>query len=201
MPNVLFVKSSVSGDAGQSSQLLAHFAAQLPSSVQQQSIDVAAAPMPHLAMAEMGAWMTAQAERSADQQTAAALSDQAIAAVTAADVLVVAVPMYNFAVPSQLKAWFDRLARAGITFKYTAEGPVGLLADKPVIFVLTRGGKYQGTALDSQTPYLQAFFNFIGLKQQHYVYAEGLNMGAEVASAALSAAKAELEQLARRVIA
>jgi len=76
-----------------------------------------------------------------------------------------------------------------------------LLADKPVIFVLTRGGKYQGTALDSQTPYLQAFFNFIGLKQQHYVYAEGLNMGAEVASAALSAAKAELEQLARRVIA
>lgn len=200
MPKVLFVKSSVSGDAGQSSQLLAHFAAQLPSSVEQQTIDVSQTPLPHLAMAEMGAWMTADSERSAEQQAAAALSDTAISAVTSADVIVVAVPMYNFAVPSQLKAWFDRLARAGITFKYTAEGPVGLLADKPVIFVLTRGGKYQGTTLDSQTPYLQAFFNFIGLKQQHFVYAEGLNMGADVATAALSAAKAELEQLARRFV-
>lgn len=200
MPKVLFVKSSVSGDAGQSSQLLAHFAAQLPSSVKQQTIDVSQTPLPHLAMAEMGAWMTADSERSAEQQAAAALSDTAISAVTSADVIVVAVPMYNFAVPSQLKAWFDRLARAGITFKYTAEGPVGLLADKPVIFVLTRGGKYQGTTLDSQTPYLQAFFNFIGLKQQHFVYAEGLNMGADVATAALSAAKAELEQLARRFV-
>lgn len=200
MPNVLFVKSSVSGDAGQSSQLLAHFAAHLPSSVVQQTIDVGQTPFPHLAMAEMGAWMTADSERSAEQQAAAALSDTAISAVTSADVIVVAVPMYNFAVPSQLKAWFDRLARAGITFKYTAEGPVGLLADKPVIFVLTRGGKYQGTTLDSQTPYLQAFFNFIGLKQQHFVYAEGLNMGADIATAALNAAKAELEQLARGLL-
>lgn len=198
MSNVLLVKSSVSGDAGQSSQLLAHFAAQLPTHINTQVIDVVGNALPHLAMDEMAAWMTDDAAKSDQQHHDAARSDAAIAAVRAADVIVIAVPMYNFAVPSQLKAWFDRLARAGITFKYTEKGPVGLLEDKPVIFVLTRGGKYQGTSLDAQTPYLQAFFNFIGLTQQHFVFAEGLNMGPDVAGPALEQARTELAQLARR---
>lgn len=200
MQKVLFIKSSLSGDAGQSSQLLAHFDAQLPASVQRSVIDVIAEAKPHLTMAEMGAWMTDAAQRTAEQAAAEALSSEAIAAVQAADLIVVGVPMYNFAVPSQLKAWLDRLARAGVTFKYTAQGPVGLLADKPVIFVFTRGGLYQGTAMDSQTPYLQTFFNFIGLKDQHLVFAEGLNMGPEAAEQAKTAAKAQLEQLARRFV-
>jgi FMN-dependent NADH-azoreductase len=200
MQKVLYVKSSLSGDAGQSSQLIAHFDAQLPPSIERTVIDVVADAKPHLAMPEMGAWMTAEADRTADQVAAEAISSDAIAAVQAADLLVIGVPMYNFAAPSQLKAWFDRLARAGITFKYTAQGPVGLLDDKPVIFVLTRGGIYQGTALDSQTPYLKTFFNFIGLSNQHFVYAEGLNMGPEAAEKATTQAKAELEQLARRFV-
>lgn len=200
MQKVLYVKSSLSGDAGQSSQLIAHFDAQLPLSIQRTVIDVIADAKPHLAMPEMGAWMTAEGDRTSDQVAAEAISSNAIAAVQAADLLVIGVPMYNFAAPSQLKAWFDRLARAGITFKYTAQGPVGLLADKPVIFVLTRGGIYQGTTLDSQTPYLKTFFNFIGLSNQHFVYAEGLNMGPEAAEKATTQAKAELEQLARRFV-
>ncbi|HAT41912.1 MAG TPA: FMN-dependent NADH-azoreductase [Rheinheimera sp.] len=200
MQKVLFVKSSLSGDAGQSSQLLAHFDAQLPASIERTVIDVVADAKPHLTMTEMGAWMTDAAQRTAAQTATEALSSDAIAAVQAADLVVIGVPMYNFAVPSQLKAWFDRLARAGITFKYTAQGPVGLLADKPIIFVLTRGGLYQGTPLDSQTPYLQAFFNFIGLRNQHFVFAEGLNMGPEAAEKAKTQAKTELEQLARRFL-
>ncbi len=102
--------------------------------------------------------------------------------------------MYNFGLPSQLKAWLDRIARAGVTFRYTETGPVGLLADKPVLVVATRGGIYRDTPNDSQTPFLQSIFNFVGLTQQHYVYAEALNMGQ--AEPAIAAAQAELVQLA-----
>lgn len=199
MKNVLIVKSSISGEQGQSSQLLNHFVAQLPASAQAKVVDLAGDALPHLSMADLGAWMSE--EPSAEQQALQALSADAIAQVQAADLLVIGVPMYNFAVPSQLKAWLDRLARAGITFKYTAEGPVGLLEDKPVIFVLTRGGLYKDSPLDSQTPYLKSFFNFIGLKNQYFVHAEGLSMGPDAAAAATASAKAELEQLVKRFIA
>lgn len=201
MKKVLFVKSSLNGDAGQSSQLLAHFDAQLPQGIERTVIDVTAQAPAHLAQSEMQAWMTSEVERNPEQQAVAAHSSQAIEAVSSADLVVIGVPMYNFAVPSQLKAWFDRIARAGITFKYTPNGPVGLLADKPVVFVLTRGGIYQDTPLDSQTPYLKAFFNFIGLADQHFVFAEGLNMGPESAARATAAAKSQLEQLASRFLA
>ena len=87
------------------------------------------------------------------------------------------VPMYNFGVPSVLKAYFDHIARAGITFRYTANGPVGLLEDRPVYILAARGGLYAGTPNDSQTPFIRSFLGFIGLKDVHFVYAEGLNMG------------------------
>ena len=122
-------------------------------------------------------------------------SDDAIAQVSAADVILLGVPMYNFGVPSQLKAWFDRIARAGVTFKYTDKGPVGLLEDKPVVFFLTRGGMYKDLPHDTQTPYLVNFFNFIGLRNLHFIFAEGLNMGADAAQAALTAAHAAIADL------
>ena len=199
MKNILVVHSSISGEQGQSNQLIEQFVQQLPAGFQRTDLDLVALAQPHLTMTEIGAWMTPAAERSPEQQALAALSDDAIAAVTAADVILIGVPMYNFGVPSQLKAWLDRLARAGITFKYTEQGPVGLLADKPVVFFATRGGLYQGTAADSQTPYLQTFFNFIGLKQLHFVFAEGLNMGPDAASAALAAAKAKISEFAAQI--
>lgn len=202
MKQILVINSSISGDKGHSVQLTQQFLAQLPAgSFTVDSLDLNDTPVPHLAMSEIAAWMTPAEQRSAEQQQLAAISDDVIARITAADVIVLGVPMYNFGVPSQLKALLDRVARAGITFKYTEQGPVGLLEDKPVVIFATRGGVYQGTTLDSQTPFLQTFFNFVGLKDLHFVYAEGLNMGAEAQQSALAAAKQRLAEIGAAVAA
>lgn len=198
MKNVLVINSSISGTNGNSTKLVQHLLAQLPQA-QVTEIDLGAKPLPHLEMAEIGAWMTPAAERSAEQQALAAHSDDLIAKVQAADAVIFGVPMYNFALPSQLKALLDRLARAGITFKYTETGPVGLLQDKPVIFALARGGIYANTPADSQVPFLKTFFNFIGLTQLHFVYAEGLNMGPDAAEKGISAAQQQLTELAKQL--
>jgi FMN-dependent NADH-azoreductase len=201
MKKVLVVNSSVSGENGQSSQLIEQFVQALPAGFSRVDVDLAAEAYPHLAMTELAAWMTPETDRSAEQKALAALSDDAIAAVQAADVILVGVPMYNFGVPSQLKAWFDRLARVGITFKYTEQGPIGLLANKPVIFFATRGGIYKDLPADSQTPFLKSFFSFIGLTDLHFIYAEGLNMGAESAQQALAAAKTQIGEVSAKIAA
>lgn len=200
MKNILVIKSSISGEKGQSNQLISHFlAAAATTSDTITEIDLNAKPFPHLEMAEIASWMTAESERTAEQAALAALSDELIGSVTAADAIVIGVPMYNFALPSQLKSLLDRLARAGVTFKYTEQGPVGLLADKPVIFVLSRGGVYANSPADSQVPFLTTFFNFVGLKNLHFVYAEGLNMGPDSAEKATLAAQQQLDDLAKRL--
>lgn len=201
MAHVLVINSSISGDKGQSTQLSQQFLASLPSGFSTETLDLVQDSYPHLTMAEMAAWMTPESDRSDEQKALAALSDNAIAQIQKADAIVIGVPMYNFGVPSQLKAYFDRLARAGITFKYTETGPIGLLQDKPVFVFATRGGFYQGTAMDSQTPFVSAFLNFIGLKDLNFIYAEGLNMGPESAEKALTAAKARIAELAQAVAA
>lgn len=197
MKNILVINSSISGSNGNSNKLVKFLLAQL-SGAQVTEIDLNAQPLPHLEMSEIGAWMTPAAERSSEQQALAARSDELIAKIEAADAIVFGVPMYNFALPSQLKALLDRLARAGVTFKYTETGPVGLLKDKPVIFALARGGVYANTPADSQVPFLKTFFNFIGLTQLHFVYAEGLNMGPEAAEKGLAAAQQQLTELAKQ---
>ncbi len=196
MKNILVIKSSVSAGQGQSNQLIDFFLQQVPGTVAVQQVDLVATPLPHLEMADLAAWNTPVDERTPAQQQLAALSDDAIAAVQAADLIVVGVPMYNFGLPSQLKAWLDRIARAGVTFRYTETGPVGLLADKPVLVVASRGGIYRDTPNDTQTPFLQSIFNFVGLTQQHFVYAEALNMGQ--AEPAIAAAQVELVSLAQQ---
>lgn len=201
MKNILIVNSSISGEQGQSNQLIENFLQALTTEANVTRLDLNQQQLPHLAMTEIGAWMTPAGDRTAEQAEIAALSDVSIAQIQAADVILVGVPMYNFGVPSQLKAWLDRIARAGITFKYTDTGPVGLLEDKPVVFFATRGGIYKDLPHDSQTPFLKAFFNFIGLKNLHFVYAEGLNMGADSAQAALSAARAQIGQLTTQLAA
>lgn len=202
MKNVLVIKSSISGDNGKSNQLIAHLLAQgAATNIAVTEIDLNAKPMPHLEMSEIASWMTPASDRTAEQQALAALSDELIAKVEAADALIIGVPMYNFALPSQLKALLDRLARAGVTFKYTEQGPVGLLKDKPVVFALARGGIYANTPADSQVPFLTSFFNFVGLTKLHYVYAEGLNMGPESAETALTKAQTELAEIAKTLFA
>lgn len=202
MKQILLINSSINGDKGHSVQLAQQFIGQLPAgSFNLDTLDLNATPVPHLEMAEMAAWMTPAEQRSSEQQRLAAISDDIVARIKAADVIVLGVPMYNFGIPSQLKALFDRVARAGITFKYTEQGPVGLLDDKPVVIFATRGGLYNGTGLDSQTPFLNTFFNFVGLKDLHFVYAEGLNMGTDAQQAALTAAKARLTEISAKIAA
>jgi FMN-dependent NADH-azoreductase len=108
---------------------------------------------------------------------------------------VIAAPMYNFGISSQLKAYFDWIARAGITFKYGANGPEGLVTGKKVIVVSARGGKYSGTPNDSQTPYLKAFLGFLGMTDVSFIFAEGLNMGPDAAGAALATARDSIAAL------
>ena len=103
--------------------------------------------------------------------------------------------MYNFGIPSQLKAYFDHIARAGVTFRYTANGPEGLITGKKVYVLATRGGVYAGTPQDSQTAYVRDFLGFIGITDLEFIYAEGLNMGDESKNAALAQAHQSLAAL------
>ena len=112
------------------------------------------------------------------------------------DAIALGLPMYNFGIPSGLKAYFDHIARAGVTFKYTENGPVGLLTGKKVYVFAARGGMYAGTAKDSQTTYVRDFLGFIGITDVEFVYAEGLNMGEAAKISALGQAQVRLAQLA-----
>ena len=116
-----------------------------------------------------------------------------IAELQAHDAIVLGVPMYNFGVSTQLKNWIDAVARAGVTFKYTETGPVGLVQGKTVYVALARGGIYRDTPNDSQTPYLKSVLGFLGMSDVRFVFAEGLNMGPEAAAKGFAQAEADLE--------
>ena len=116
--------------------------------------------------------------------------------VLAADVLVLAAPMYNFAIPSTLKAWLDHVLRAGVTFKYTETGPQGLLTGKRAYVLTARGGIYAGSGMDHQEPYLRQALAFLGIHDVQFIHAEGLNMGAELSEQGLAKAREQLAQVA-----
>ncbi len=155
--------------------------------------DLAAEPLPVLDEVALGALFTPAEQRSAEQAALAARFDAAIAELQAHDAIVLGVAMYNFGVTVQLKSWIDAIARAGVTFKYTETGPVGLVEGKTVYAACARGGIYRGTPNDSQTPYLKSVLGFLGMKDVHFVYAEGLNMGPEAAAQGFAQAEADLE--------
>jgi FMN-dependent NADH-azoreductase len=152
------------------------------------------APHPVLDEAALGALFTAAGQRTPAQSARVALDDALIAEVQAADVIVVGVPMYNFGVPAALKNWIDAISRAGVTFRYTANGPEGLLKGKKVYVALTRGGKYRNTPSDTQVPYLKMVFNFLGLTDVHFVYAEGLALGPDAEQSAIASAYEQIEE-------
>lgn len=198
MHTILQINSSLFGETGQSSKLAAGFAVSLAASTGARLVvrDLTQDPVPHLTAERFAAFATPAAERTLDQQRHVAESDALIEELRAADTVVLGLPMYNFGVPSTLKAYFDHLARAGVTFRYTAEGPVGLLGGKRVYVFATRGGRHAGTATDMQTAFVRQFLGFIGLRDVEFIYAEGLALGPEQREQALAAATARIEQLA-----
>jgi FMN-dependent NADH-azoreductase len=194
---ILQIKSSVFSGNGQSSRLADHFVAQLLEQHPGAEVverDLAAEPVPHLDGRRAGAFFAKREERTPEQQAVIAYSDALIQELRGADVLVLGLPMYNFGVPSQLKAWFDHLARAGETFKYTDKGAVGLLPGKKAYVFAARGGVY-GEA-HSQTQFVREFLGFIGITDVTFVYAEGLAIGPESRNKSLLAAEAEARRLA-----
>ncbi|MEL7387597.1 MAG: NAD(P)H-dependent oxidoreductase [Pseudomonadota bacterium] len=199
MKSVLAIFSSLNGDQGNSSKLANAYLSEIAQTqdVTIERVDVSALELPHLSSEEMQAWMTEPSQRTDAQHALAKRSDDVVEAVKKADEIVLAVPMYNFGIPSSLKAYFDRIARAGITFKYTETGPVGLLENKTATIFAARGGVYSGSDFDTQTPYLKHFLNFVGISDVKFVYAEGLNMGEEQAKAAFSAANEKIIELSR----
>lgn len=155
--------------------------------------DLRVTPHPALDESTLGALFTPDAQRTDGQRARVALDDALIAEVQDADVLVLGVPMYNFGVPSQLKHWIDAIARAGVTFRYTAKGPEGLLRGKKVYVALARGGRYRNTPADTQVPYLRTVLGFLGMTDIVFAYAEGLALGADAEREALAAAFDEID--------
>lgn len=195
--NILVIKSSVFSDGGNSSALVNAKVEALKAAHPQATIverDLGANPIPHLDGERVGAFFTPVEKRTAEQQQVDDFSMALIEELKAADQVVVGVPMYNFGIPSQLKSWIDHVARAGITFRYTENGPQGLIADKPVTVLAARGGLYAGTENDTVTPYIKLFFSFVGISSVEFVFAEGLNMGDETKAKAMDEAKAAIAQ-------
>jgi FMN-dependent NADH-azoreductase len=200
MTTLLQINASINTDSGQSSQLANQFVAAFHKRYPEAKIVVrnvaAAEPVPHLNAERFGAFITKPEERSAAQHSVVAYSDTLINELKQADVIVLGLPMYNFGVPSQLKAYFDHIARAGVTFKYTEQGPVGQLTGKKVYVFAARGGLYAGTPMDTQTSYVRDFLRFIGMADVEFVYAEGLAISAQHKEAGLAKAVAEIARLA-----
>lgn len=199
MTKILQIKSSIFSSGGQSGQLTDQFTTQLAARAPGAEVvvrDFAKDPIPHLDETRFMAFLSSPDNRSDAQKAIVEFSDQLIKELKQADVIVLGLPMYNLGLPSSLKSYFDHIARAGETFKYTDSGPVGLVNGKKVYVVATRGGKYQGTPFDTQTDYIKVFLGFIGITNVEFVYAEGLNMGDDLRSASLQQAQSELEKKA-----
>jgi FMN-dependent NADH-azoreductase len=205
MKTILAVTSSLSGEASVSNRLVDQFLAQLREAHPGARIlrrDVGAEPLPHLDQATVSAIRGEPQTEAA--RAARALSDTLIDELRAADLIVIGAPMYNFGIASTLKAWFDHVLRAGITFRYTASGPEGLLKGKKAVVVQSRAGLYsEGPAagMDGQEPHLRTLLSFIGITDVEWVRAERLAFGPEAAEAAIDGAGRQLRAIAREPLA
>ena len=200
MTEVLIIDSAATGEASVSRKLTAEFAERLRQAdpaVRITHRDVGTAPIPHLTAETVGVIRGGEAETDA-AQAAKALSDRLVAEVKDADLIVIGAPMYNFGISSTLKAWFDHVLRAGITFRYTAEGPEGLVDAKAVV-IEARAGLYSegpSAAMDGQEPHLRTLLGFMGIKDVEFVRAEKLAFGPEAASQAIAEAAEQLGVIA-----
>lgn len=199
MSRVLIIESSARQQDSVSRQLTQQFISQWQAAHPADQItvrDLAINPVPHLDSTLLGGWMKPAEQRNEIEQLALERSNQLTDELVAADVLVLAAPMYNFAIPSTLKAWFDHVLRAGVTFKYGETGPQGLLIGKRAYVLTARGGIYAGSSLDHQEPYLRQVLGFVGIHDVTFIHAEGLNMGDDFLEKGLNQAKAKLAQVA-----
>lgn len=199
MSNILVLNSSVSGEASVSRLLVADAVTELTQRDPAAKVvfrDLAADPIPHLLPSTV-AGVRGVASTPAEQE-ARRLSDELIAELRAADVIVIGAPMYNFSLPTTLRSWFDHVLRAGETFRYSEAGPEGLLGGKRVIVVESRGGLYSegpAQAIDFQEPYLRQLLGFIGLTDVTFIRAEKIGYGPDARDQAVAESRAELAKL------
>jgi FMN-dependent NADH-azoreductase len=204
MSKLLLVTSSLFGDQSKSSQLAGEFVQAWHRSHPGTTMverALTAESIPHLSLGALGALMTPAEQRSTEQHATVAFADRLIEELEAADTIVLAVPMYNFSIPSTLKAWIDHVARAGRTFRYTAAGPEGLLKGKKVFVITGRGGVYTGDSpakvFDFQEPYLRSVLGFLGLTDVSFVHVEGLKVSPEAAEQGVARARDAIAAHAR----
>ncbi|MDR0218462.1 MAG: FMN-dependent NADH-azoreductase [Enterobacteriaceae bacterium] len=202
MSNVLILKSSILAQYSQSNKMTDYFIEQWSALNADSPItlrDLAENPVPVLDGELAGALRPSDAEMTERQKSVLALSDELVAELKANDVIVINAPMYNFTIPTQLKTYFDLVARAGVTFRYTENGPVGLLENKTVIVLASRGGFHQNSPNDSMTPYLRTFLGFIGMINVNFVYAEGLALGEGSANQAHQTARHAITDIIEKI--
>ncbi len=196
MQRLLRIQSSLFNGQGQSSGLVDSFVKKWQTENPGSTVvtrDLAENPVPHLNQARFQAFLTPPADQTAEQRDVVNYSDTLIQELKDADVIVFGIPMYNFNVPSGLQAWFDHIARAGITFRYTANGPEGLIKGKKVYVIFSRGGIYGEE--HSQSRFVRQILSFIGLDDVEFIYAEGLAMGDTSKADSLAAAELQIAQL------
>ncbi|MGX4640158.1 FMN-dependent NADH-azoreductase [Massilia sp. SYSU DXS3249] len=182
--NILQITSSLRGAESESTRVAGSIVAKLVAAnpgAQVATRDLARDPHPMLDEAALGALFTPAGQRNSEQAARVALDDALIAQVQAADVVVIGAPMYNFGIPVQLKNWFDAIARAGVTFRYTESGPEGLLKNKKVFVATARGGIYPVEA-DPQVPFVRMLLNFLGMSDHTFVYSAAQSMGPEASA-------------------
>lgn len=193
MSKVLALKSSILGEYSQSTKLVDEYISKFDAA-DVTVRDLAADPLPVLDFTIATALRSIE-DLTAEQQAFLDLSNGLVEELKAADTLVIAAPMYNFSIPTQLKNWFDLIARAGVTFKYTEAGVQGLIEGKKAVVITTRGGIHRDSATDIVTPHMKNFLGFIGITNVEFVYAEALNMGEEYAKQGMDSAKSQLAAL------
>ena len=182
MKKILHIVSSPRGGASMSIQLgnavVSKIQETYPESIVKEK-NLAQHPFPHLEEVHLNAFFTPAESRSAENLAAIQHSDEAIAELQEADIIVIGVPFYNFGVPSTLKAWVDHIARAGVTFQYTEQGPQGLITGKKVYLAIASGGIYSDgpmQAYDFATPYLKGVLGFLGMTDVTVFRAEGASI-------------------------
>jgi FMN-dependent NADH-azoreductase len=200
---LLHVDSSILGTHSVSRQLTAEIVASWLKShpnTTVEHLDLATDAPNHFSADAIGIKVGVQAEPTEAQRYENGVSEQLVEQFLAADVIVVGAPFYNFGIPTQLKAWIDRLAQAGRTFRYTEQGPVGLAGGKTVIVASTRGGMYStsegGQAMEHQESYLKVIFGFFGINDVRIVRAEGLSMGEAPKAEGLANARQQIPEMA-----
>ena len=195
--NILHVTSSARGSASYSNRVATNVLDELTTRNPGATVmvrDLAREPLPHIDDDFVVATKSPDGPQNDKQRALLARSDELVDELFAADLIVIAAPMINFTIPTNLKAWIDYVARAGRTFRYSEKGPEGLVTGKQVIIVAARGGVYQdaGKALDFQLPYLKSVLGFLGMTDVEVLEVEGTAYGPEAAEKAVTAANAKL---------